>query len=117
MAKIKKPEENAPTPAPENVTDMHENVAEGANETANISTESPVVAAAANAEHTSAVGNNAEVVVQTQESIPANVTRYFKRHPDKKELYFSKWGGVFTVDTPQCFLQDSVLYKNPFYKQ
>lgn len=55
--------------------------------------------------------------VTSQESMPAHVLGYLKRHSEIKEAYIDKQGGVFSANTPKVFLKDAVLYQNPFYKQ
>lgn len=49
--------------------------------------------------------------------IPDKALAYLRRHPEDKEVYIDKFGGVFPVSIPKVFVTDAVLYQNPFYKQ
>lgn len=45
----------------------------------------------------------------------ATVDHALKLHPDHKQLYVSKHGGTYTVDTPEFIRGNAVLYDNPYY--
>lgn len=49
--------------------------------------------------------------------IPDKALAYLRRHPEDKEVYIDKFGGVFPASIPKVFVTDAVLYQNPFYKQ
>lgn len=49
--------------------------------------------------------------------IPAKALAYLKRHPEDKEAYIDRYGGVFASNTPKVFIKDAVLYQNPYFKQ
>lgn len=57
-----------------------------------------------------------ETTAESQDDIPPFALNYLKRHVEIKEAYIDKLGGVFPTDTPKAFLNDAVLYQNPFYK-
>lgn len=57
-----------------------------------------------------------ETTGESQDDIPPFALNYLKRHVEIKEAYIDKLGGVFPTDTPKAFLNDAVLYQNPFYK-
>lgn len=48
--------------------------------------------------------------------IPDKALAYLRRHPEDKEVYIDKFGGVFPASTPKAFVKEAVLYQNPFYK-
>lgn len=54
--------------------------------------------------------------VETPE-IPAKALAYLKRHPEDKEVYIDRLGGVFPANTPKVFVKGAVLYHNPYFKQ
>lgn len=62
-------------------------------------------------------GDSATVATESQNVIPDYALDYFKRHPEEKQVYIDKLGGVFSANTLKVFLKDAVLYQNPFYKQ
>lgn len=59
-------------------------------------------------------------VVAAEESatsvIPDKALAYLRRHPEDKEVYIDKFGGVFPASTPKAFVKEAVLYQNPFYE-
>lgn len=48
--------------------------------------------------------------------IPAKALAYLKRHPEDKEVYIDRLGGVFPANTSKVFVKDAVLYQNPYFK-
>lgn len=48
--------------------------------------------------------------------IPAKALAYLKRHPEDKEVYIDRYGGVFSANTPKVLVKDAVLYQNPHFK-
>ena len=50
------------------------------------------------------------------DQMPAHVLDYFKRHPHVDALYFDNDGGIFYKDAIKAFVEDAVLYQNPYFK-
>lgn len=94
-------EENAPVPENTEVNEQSNPVPEEA---------------APKAPETSEAVTKSETKNATDD-IPAKALAYLKRHPEDKEVYIDRYGGVFSANTPKVFVKDAVLYQNPYFKQ
>lgn len=50
-------------------------------------------------------------------ALPVQAVDYLKRHPEVDAVYIDKFGGMFPKHTPKVFVNDAVLYQNPYFKQ
>lgn len=113
MAKIKKAEEQAP--AAEQAIAQEVEATQEAIEVEKTEAVKPETEATKIED--SAKEDKYEASAKPQDDIPEHALAYLKNHTEEKAVYFDKFGGVFSADTPKVFLKDAVLYQNPFYKQ
>lgn len=50
-------------------------------------------------------------------ALPVQAVDYLKRHPEVDAVYIDKFGGMFPKHTPKVFVNEAVLYQNPYFKQ